>query len=150
MNENNDGSNNENGTDKKSKMKDRFKEIRSNIESFISDVNVDDLKRSFGMMMKDAEKDFNQLINKDLESMKKKLREEKADFEQKAKKFMGEHRKEIDGLQSKLDKFMQVAKKATAKTSGEARTTKKKSTAKTATPPTAKAVKKVAKKVAKK
>lgn len=158
MSEENNGS--QNSGNKKNKMKDRFKEIRSNVESFISDINVDDLKKSFGMMMKDAENDFNKLVNKDLETMKKKLQEEKADFEQKAKKFMAEHQKELDGIQSKFKQFVAATKQAAAKTRSKKSTQKeatpkKKATTKAATPKTAapkaaKATKKVSKKASKK
>jgi hypothetical protein len=42
--------------DKKSKVIGKFSEIKSNIESFISDVNVNDIKSSFNIMVKDAQK----------------------------------------------------------------------------------------------
>jgi hypothetical protein len=97
--------------DTKAKVMGKFNEIKSNIETFISDVNVNELKQSLNTMIKDAQKDFSQIVDRDLENVKKKLQKEKADFETKAKKFLDGHKKEVAMLQAKIDKLM----KATAK-----------------------------------
>jgi hypothetical protein len=97
--------------DTKAKVMGKFNEIKSNIETFISDVNVNELKQSLNTMIKDAQKDFSKLVDRDVESMKKKLQKEKADIESKAKKFLDGHKKEVAMLQAKIDKLM----KATAK-----------------------------------
>lgn len=119
--------------DTKTKVMGKINEIKSNIESFISEVNVNELKSSFNLMVKDAQKDLNKLIDKDLENVKKKLNKEKADFEMKAKKFLDGHKKELETLQAKFDKLVKATsalkvKKgpAVAKASADAPTTKKK------------------------
>ena len=111
--------------ERKNRVMGKINEIKSNIETFISDVNVNDLKSSFNLMVKDAQKDFHKLMEKDLENLKKKLQNEKSDFENKAKKFLEGHKKEIAILQSKLDKLV----KSTAKL----KTSKVNSTTKSAT-----------------
>jgi hypothetical protein len=73
---------------RKNRVIGKINEIKSNIETFISDVNVNDLKSSFNLMVKDAQKDFHKLMEKDLENLKKKLQTEKSEFENKAKKFL--------------------------------------------------------------
>jgi hypothetical protein len=90
--------------------------------------------------MKEAQKDWNKLVDRDLQDMKKKLQKEKAEVEVKAKKFLDSHKKELNALQSKIDKLVKSAKNVKAAPA-------KKTTAKKAT-----ATKKVAtkKKVAKK
>jgi len=96
---------------RKNRVIGKINEIKSNIETFISDVNVNDLKSSFNLMVKDAQKDFHKLMEKDLENLKKKLQTEKSEFENKAKKFLDGHKKELAVLQSKIDKLV----KSTAK-----------------------------------
>lgn len=138
MSEDNTGSN-----ETKNKVMGKISEIKSNIESFIADVNVNDLKSSLNQMMKDAQKDFNGLVNKDLESMKAKLHKEKNDFEKKAKKFLEAHKKDLNTLQAKIDKLMKATKnsKVPAAKAPAASGTKKKVSKKVA-----KAVKKVSRK----
>jgi hypothetical protein len=122
----------------KNKVMGKINEIKSNIETFISDVNVSELKSSFNLMVKDAQKDFNKLVDKDLQIVKKKLNKEKADIEMKAKKFLDGHKKELDMLQSKFEKLM--------KATSSLKTKKGPTVAKAAAPITRK---KVMKKVAK-
>lgn len=115
----------------KNKVMGKINEIKSNIESFISDVNVHELKASFNNMVKDAQKDFNKLVEKDIESVRSKLQKEKADIEKKAKKFLDGHKKELSSLQGKIDKLMKAAGKLKKKStvtvkSSSAPTTKKK------------------------
>lgn len=129
------------GTDKKSKVIGKINEIKSNIETFISDVNVNEIKSSINVLVKDAQKDFNKLINKDLDSVKKKLQKEKADIEKKAKVFLEGHKKELNALQAKFDKLVKKAKSESA-TASPKKTTKK--VAKKA--PAKKATKKASKK----
>lgn len=116
----------------KQKVKEKLSELRSGINSFIADVNVDDLKKSFGSMMKEAQKDFNKLMDRDLENVKKVLKEEKADFEKKARNIMEANRKELDMLQGKFEKLVAAAKKATGKkpAAGATGSTKKKASKK--------------------
>lgn len=130
----------------KGKVMGKFKTIRSNIESFISDVKVNDLKDSLNTMVKDAQKDFNNLVDKDLGKMKSKYTKEKGSLEKKAKKFFENHKKEISSLQAKFDKYVKAASKTPAAKSAApaaVSTTRKKATA-------AKKVAKVVKKVASK
>jgi len=126
--------------DRKAKVIGKINEIKSNIETFISDVNVNDLKKSFNLLVKDAQADFQRVVNKDLEAVKAKLHKEKADYEKKAKEFLAKHKKEIEVLQAKLAKLQG---KAPVKT-----TTKKVATTKKV--PTTKRVARATKKVAKK
>jgi len=125
---------------RKNRVMGKINEIKSNIETFISDVNVNDLKSSFNLMVKDAQKDFNKLMNRDLEVLKKKLQKEKSDFESKAKKFLEGHKKELATLQSKVDKLI----KSTAKLNSSKTTSSPKMT-----PSSTTTKKKVIKKVAK-
>lgn len=126
----------------KNKVIGKINEIKSNIETFIADVNVNDLKASFNLMVKDAQKDFNKLVNKDLQDVKKKLQKERQDIEKKAKKFLEGHRKELDVLQAKLEKLIKSGSKSKAK--------KGPATAKTAVPATKKQVRKKVAKASKK
>lgn len=128
----------------KAKIMGKINEIKSNVETFISDVNVNELKDSLNTMVKDAQKDFGKLVDKDLGNLKSKFQKEKSVLEKKAKKFFDNHKKEIQALQTKFDKLVKAsAKKAPAK-AAPATTTKKKVSAK---PAVAKAVKKATKKV---
>lgn len=128
----------------------KIKGIKSNIENLISDVNVSDLKKSINSMVKDAQKDFSKLVEKDLAEVKKKFQKEKSLIEKKvnstlnaelgkAKKFMQEQTKEIQSLQDKLEKLV----KANA-----GKVSKKKAAVKKATKKVAKVVKKAAPKKA--
>ncbi len=118
---------------RKNRVIGKINEIKSNIETFISDVNVNDIKSSFNLMVKDAQKDFHKLMEKDLENLKKKLQAEKSEFETKAKKFLDGHKKELAVLQSKIDKLVKSTAKlkmskgtTTTKTAPSAGTSKKK------------------------
>jgi hypothetical protein len=101
--------------DTKQKVMGKINEIKSNIESFISDVNVGELKSSFNMMVKDARKDLNKLIERDVDNVKKKLQKEKDDFETKAKKFLDGHKKELSSLHAKFDKLIKATSKLKTK-----------------------------------
>lgn len=131
--------------DKSSKVIGKINEIKTNIESFLSDVNVNDLKASFNQMVQDAQKDLNNLITRDLETVKKKLQKERTDIEKKAKKFLDQQKKELDLLQEKVEKLIKNnSQSKTMKTSA------KKVTKKATTKKVSKKVSKVAKKVSKK
>jgi hypothetical protein len=95
----------------KNKVMGKINEIKSNIETFISDVNLSDLKNNFNLMIKDAQKDFKGLVDKDLESVKKKLQKEKKDFQVKAKNFLNDQKKELATLQAKFDKLISATSK---------------------------------------
>jgi hypothetical protein len=125
----------------KNKVIGKINEIKSNIESFISEVNVDELKSSFNAIVKDAQKDFNRLVDRDLENVKKKLQKEKADFEKKAKIFLEGQRKELNTLQAKFEKLVKAGAKLKRPTVAKAGAPKKKTAKKTA-----KKAKKVSKK----
>lgn len=127
--------------EKKDKVMGKINEIKSNIETFIADVNVNEIKASVNTMMKDAQKDINKLVDKDLVSLKKKFHKEKAILEKKANKFLDGHKKEIQALKSKFEKMVKSSKKSPAKSAAAAGATKKKVSKKVA-----KVVKKVAKK----
>lgn len=113
--------------DTKTKVMGKINELKSNVQTFINDVNVQDIKASFNAKMKEAQKDWNKLVDRDLQDMKKKLQKEKAEVEMKAKKFLDSHKKELNTLQAKIDKLVKSAKavKAPAK-----KATAKKATAK--------------------
>lgn len=126
--------------EKKKKVMGKINEIKSNIETFISDVNVTELKASFNTLVKDAQKDFNRIVEEDLSNVRKKLQQEKTDFETKAKKFLDGHKKELEALQSKVDKLLKASKLGKKKA---AQTTTKKA-------PSKKAIKKKVSKATKK
>jgi hypothetical protein len=130
----------------KEKVMGKINEIKKNVETFIADVNVNELKESLNTMVKDAQKDFNKLVDKDLGNLKSKFQKEKSVLEKKAKKFYDNHKKEISALQNKFDKLVKKAeKKPAAKAAAPAaKATKKKVNKKVA------AVKKATKKVSKK
>jgi len=126
----------------KDKVMGQINKIRSNIESFISDVNVNELKASLNLMVKDAQKDLTKLVDKDLGTLKTRFAKERTILEKKAKKFYEKHQKEIDALQTKFDKLIKAnSKKSPAKATSAATGTKKK-------PALSKKVAKATKKVA--
>lgn len=98
-------------SDTKNKVIGKINEIKSNINSFISDVNVSELKSSLNVMMKDAQKDISKLVEKDLETVLARLKKERSDFEAKAKKFIDGHKKELATLQEKFDKLVKATSK---------------------------------------
>ena len=61
----------------KEKVMGKINEIKKNVETFIADVNVNELKDSLNTMVKDAQKDFNKLVDKDLGNLKSKFQKEK-------------------------------------------------------------------------
>ncbi len=95
----------------KNKVIGKINKIKANIETFISDVNVGDLKASINLLVKDAQEDFNRLVDKDVDAVRKRLKKEKEDLEGKARKFLKAQKKEFKALQEKLDTLV----KATAK-----------------------------------
>jgi hypothetical protein len=129
----------------KEKVMGKINEIKKNVETFIADVNVNELKDSLNSMVKDAQKDFNKLVDKDLGNLKAKFQKEKSVLEKKAKKFYENHKKEISALQTKFDKMVKkTAKKPAAKAAAPIATKKK------VNKKVAKIAKKATKKVAKK
>ena len=98
----------------KNKVIGKINKIKSNIEKFIADVNVNDLKSSLNLMVKDAQKDFNNLVEKDLEKVRKKLKKEKEDFDAKAKKFLDGYKRELSSLEDKIDKLIKAKTKLTS------------------------------------
>ena len=96
--------------DTKTKVLGKINEIKSNVQTFINDVNMSDIKASINAMVKDAQKDFHKIVDKDIAEMKKKLQKEKTEVEMKAKKFLDGHKKELNALQAKIDKLVKSAK----------------------------------------
>lgn len=116
-------------TDTKTKVLGKINELKSNVQTFINDVNVQDIKASLNAKVKEAQKDWNKLVDRDLQDMKKKLQKEKAEVEMKAKKFLQDHKKELNTLQAKIDKLVKSAKNvkvAPAKKAPAKKTTAKK------------------------
>jgi len=101
-------------TSQKEKVMGKINEIKKNVETFIADVNVNELKESLNTMVKDAQKDFSSLVDKDLGALKTKFAKEKSILEKKAKKFYEGHKKEIDALQAKFEKMVKNAGKKPA------------------------------------
>jgi hypothetical protein len=118
-------------TDTKAKVLGKINELKSNVQTFINDVNVSEIKATLNAKVKEAQKDWNKLVDRDLQDMKKKLQKEKAEVEIKAKKFLDSHKKELNALQSKIDKLVKSAKKVKAAPAKKA-TTKKAITKKVA------------------
>ncbi len=98
----------------KEKVIGKINEIKKNVETFISDVNVNELKESLNTMVKDAQKDLSKLVDKDLGNLKSKYHKEKMALENKAKKFIEGHKKEIVALQKKFEKMVKEAGKKPA------------------------------------
>lgn len=101
-------------TTQKEKVMGKINEIKKNVETFIADVNVNELKESLNTMVKDAQKDFSSLVDKDLGVLKTKFAKEKSMLEKKAKKFYEGHKKEINALQAKFEKMVKNAGKKPA------------------------------------
>jgi hypothetical protein len=137
-------------TSQKEKVMGKINEIKKNVETFIADVNVTELKESLNTMVKDAQKDFSNLVDKDLGALKTKFAKEKSILEKKAKKFYEGHKKEINALQAKFEKMVKNSGKKpapkVAKATPKAAAPKKK----VATKKVAKAVQKISKKSKKK
>jgi hypothetical protein len=113
--------------------------IKSNVEAFVADVKVGDLKASINSLVRDAQKDLKGLVDKDIEAVRQRLQKEKADFEAKARKFLDAQKKELATLQEKLDTLVKATAKlkksraaAAAKAAGPA--TRKKATKKAPAP----------------
>lgn len=127
----------ESSQERTEKVKKKISEIKSNVETFIADIKVEDLRKSFTLMMKEAQRDFNKIVDQDLDKMKKKFHKEKVELEKKTKKFIDTQKKEIHVLQSKLETLLKkTGKKAPVKAKAAKKAVKK-------------AVKKTAKKVSK-
>jgi ElaB/YqjD/DUF883 family membrane-anchored ribosome-binding protein len=139
-------------TSQKEKVMGKINEIKKNVETFIADVNVNELKESLNTMVKDAQKDFSNLVDKDLGVLKTKFAKEKGILEKKAKKFYDGHKKEINALQAKFEKMVKNAGKKpspkVAKAAPKAAPAKKKVAA--APKKVAKVVQKISKKSKKK
>ena len=137
-------------TTQKEKVMGKINEIKKNVETFIADVNVNELKESLNTMVKDAQKDFSNLVDKDLGVLKTKFAKEKGILEKKAKKFYEGHKKEIHALQAKFEKMVKTSGKKqapkVAKAAPKAAAPKKK----VATKKVAKVVQKITKKSKKK
>ena len=134
-------------TTQKEKVMGKINEIKKNVETFIADVNVNELKESLNTMVKDAQKDFSNLVDKDLGVLKTKFAKEKGILEKKAKKFYEGHKKEINALQAKFEKMVKTSgKKQAPKAAPKAAAPKKK----VATKKVAKVVQKITKKSKKK
>lgn len=129
-----------------SDIKTKLNEIKNKLEGFIAEVNVNELKESLNSMLKDTQKDFTKLVDKDLGQLKVKFNKEKAILEKKAKKFYDNHKKEIDGLQAKFDKLV----KKNAATIEKKVPAAKKAVTKDISKKVSKVTKKIAKKTAKK
>ncbi len=112
--------------DTKNKVMGKINEIKSNIETFISDVNVSDLKSSFNLLVKDAQADLNKIIDRDLDNVKKKLQKEKEEFENKAKKFLESQKKELSSLQAKFDRIVKATAQLKKRPEPKAEATSKK------------------------
>jgi hypothetical protein len=117
-------------SDTKTKVLGKINELKSNVQTFINDVNVAEIKASLNAKVKEAQKDWNKLVDRDLQDMKKKLQKEKAEVEMKAKKFLQDHKKELNSLQAKIDKLVKSAKNV--KSAPAKKTTAKKATSKKA------------------
>ena len=137
-------------TTQKEKVMGKINEIKKNVETYIADVNVNELKESLNTMVKDAQKDFSNLVDKDLGVLKTKFAKEKGILEKKAKKFYEGHKKEINALQAKFEKMVKTSGKKqapkVAKAAPKAAAPKKK----VATKKVAKVVQKITKKSKKK
>ena len=75
--------------EKKNAVIAKFNTLKSNIESIVSDVKVNNIKTSLNTMVKDAQKDLNKFLDKDVDSVKKKLQKEKEEIEKRLCNIIG-------------------------------------------------------------
>lgn len=127
-----------------------WKEFAKTVESTLkkNGIPFDQIQKKVKTLTNKAEKDFYKVMDKDLPKMLKNFRKEKQSLEKmveatiqdeikKAKKFIDEHKKELNKLQDRVEKYAMKTSKTASKTASTAR---KKAT---------KAAKKATKKVAK-
>lgn len=161
----------------KSQMKTFLKswtDVKTRVQNFIDDNNLKELQTTAKKYIKSRKKDVNKLLtHKDFVTIKKRFYQEKRQVEKlvnrlvgaelkKAKKFVQDHKKEIDKLQKKVETYVPATKKVTKavkkvagkkktaakpkKTTRTAAAKKKKTTKKKATTKKKTAKKKVVKK----
>jgi hypothetical protein len=111
----------------KQQIIDSLKAFKGNVDTFLKENNLKDLQASVEKLIKDAQKDLNTVIDKDIKVFKKKFMSEKKAIESlvnseinKAKKFVATQKKEFTKLAQKLEtlipeKAKQATKKAKAK-----------------------------------
>lgn len=149
----------------------QWSDLKKEIETLVKkgQTSAKDTQKRIDAFLKSAEKDFNGIMDKDLPKFVSKIKREKATLEKRveklvneeirrAKKFLGEHKKELDKLQKSIESFLpkSVQEKVVAKVSKVSKKvrpltqSKKKVAKKTAKKAPRKITKKVAKKTAKK
>lgn len=100
--------------------------VTSEVESFIQNNKMSDVKQTVADLIQTAKKDINELMDKDLKMVKKKIQDETKNVEKlaetifnkeigKIKAFVKEHKTELNSLQSTIDNIIgkQTAKKVT-------------------------------------
>lgn len=123
--------------------------LKKEVQKYVNEKKIKEMQTTVTKFVKNAGKDLNKTIDKDIHIVKKKFNDEKKQLEnlidkmiqteiKKAKKFVADQKKEINRLQKKLENLIPAKKKTTKKTTKK-KTTKKKVTKK-------KTTKKVAKK----
>lgn len=124
--------------DKKKMLIEKFSRIRSDVESFINEINVEEVKTQVNSFIQEARKDvLDKVVDKDLKEIKRRLEREKSHIEVKALRFLNKQKRELDTLQAKLDKVIgmintKINKTGSQKSSRPANSpsTKKKASAK--------------------
>jgi hypothetical protein len=121
---------------------DQWNKIKSNVDKFIKENHVDELQTSIKKMVHDAKKDLSKVVDKDVAKVKAKVLKEAQTLEKlldstvkkevhKAKTFLTAQKKEIVGLQKKINSLVKGKKKTSSKSKSKKSSPKtKKSSAK--------------------
>ena len=107
----------------KKQILDSWKKLQKDVNKFVKDQKVDDLQKSVKDLVASAQKDLHNLYDKDVAKVKSKIKKEALYLEKKiekvvnaeikkAKKFVDGQKKELNKLQSKLEKMVPKKKAA--------------------------------------
>ncbi|MBL7665855.1 MAG: hypothetical protein JNM93_12035 [Bacteriovoracaceae bacterium] len=97
-----------------------WKTLKQDIDKFIKENNIHEVKATVKKMVNKAQGDINQLVDKDVSVIKKRFQVEKKQVEKllqktlqaevkRAKSFLELQKREITKLQNKLDKISKMA-----------------------------------------
>ncbi|HAZ11784.1 MAG: hypothetical protein A2X86_07975 [Bdellovibrionales bacterium GWA2_49_15] len=122
-----------------------WNKVKQELHNFVKEKKIKEIQSSVKAFVRNAKKDFNGLVGKDLVDIKKKFNDEKKQLEtlvdkviqaevKKARHFVDIQKNELSKLQKKVEGFVRIkkpAKKTTRRTT--AKTTGRKTTRKSAT-----------------
>ncbi len=120
-----------------------WNKVKQELHNFVKEKKIKEIQSSVKAFVKNAKKDFDGLVGKDLTVIKKKFSDEKKQLEKlvdkviqsevkKAKSFVDVQKKELNKLQKKVEGFVRVSKtqkktarRATPKAARGPRTTRR-------------------------